>query len=240
MHDEITDLTPEAVWYRSPLSRAAVDRILAAPKLRLPIEEHTEALRLVLAKLADLAVFWSMQRPAKQSQSKSLSEAFEKLLAAHVAIHQEPGWPANMPPGLPAEWVSAMKVWQLSEFGPRKAAGRKTDALDAEMFPRLLAFFELTYNKRPSYTRGGPTLRFLTTFFVEMETTLARPQETGTMTYAMAKWTVPSEETLREKVRRFLPASLTEILPQALFTQILDPVDLTQVSGTSGRPDPLQ
>ena len=229
--DDITDFSPAATWRRSPLSRDAIDRVLASSRLKLPIKEHVEALRVVLAKLADMMVFESLTRPAAAANVKTLSKAFDELIEAFAKILREPGWTANPPPLPPSEWTSAMVSWKHKESVAAKKFGRKADNLDAVIYPHLLAFYALAYNRKASYTLNGPTIRFLIAFFVEMTAAFDVPQSDETFARAVARWKVPSPEYLREKVRTFIPVSLEDAVPEMLLTYMLNPFDLPSRGG---------
>ena len=231
MDDEVTDFSPAATWRRSPLSRDAVNRILASSRLKLSSEDHAEALRLVLAKLSDMMVLESLSRPVAAAKVKALSKAFDELIEACATIAGDPIWAANPPPLPPLEWTSAMISWKHRESVAAKKPGRKSDNLDLAIYPHLLAFFALAYKRKASYTLNGPTIRFLTAFFVEMAAAFNVPQSDETFARAVARWKVPSPEHLREKVRMFIPDSLADTVPEMLFTYMLDPFDLPSRGG---------
>ncbi len=216
MKVSLNDLTPETVWRCSPIKQDAVDRILKAAGIPLDGEEEdTEALQLTLAFIAYSSVSFALgARQATKAEREKVAVAFRHLIRAIESIR----FTAQASPEVPTDWGINMVEWIREKIVENPSAASRPPKTDNTLiYPQLLSYYCIAFNKHPTTGDTGPTARFLKTFFQEMKTGLEAVSWTLKEVPAYIKrpqlqslFEVPPPTTLRSKIRQNLASGTSK------------------------------
>lgn len=132
------------------------------------------------------------------------------------------------PPPLPPEWLNNSRTWirqAKSHLGKRKP-GRKESALNVSFYPWALAAFAVCFDKRPTDTIRGPTMRFANQILLRVREhriqklvlqTKDKPEwleaHGAGLKYMLRSWKVPDDESAKTAIKQALkrPSSPTAV-----------------------------
>ncbi len=165
------NMSMERIWNESPLSREDTKAIIAAPDLPIAISSiKIEILEGTLALFALAILEIGVQR---NSVTRNEWEDYRKHIAALIRLEVQTAMAINKPPPIPRDWLDSFALW-LNRNEPETQRGRPSSEMDELIFPKLLAYYSLVYNREPAATVGGPTERFVAEFFSRLRKGNAR------------------------------------------------------------------
>ena len=152
----------ERIWNESPLSREDTKAIISAPDLPIAIPSiSNEILEGTLALFALAILEIGVQR---DTITRKEWEDYREHTAALIRFEIQTAMAINKPPPIPKDWLKDSAIW-LHRNEPEAQRGRPSSKMDDLIFPKLLAYYSLVYNREPAATVGGPTERFAAEFF---------------------------------------------------------------------------
>lgn len=161
----------------SPLSREAVEAIIAAPRIPLAHDgTMAKAVHRAVQELGDrIALAASDNDPMTHKDYLAFLAAFERLKTVLFRVYREEkllGTEYRLygPPLPSPKWIERVEAWKEKEEA-RKAHSRgegPNEWLDAWFYPKALGLFRLAFNVEPKATPGGPAYLFVAAMFEGM------------------------------------------------------------------------
>lgn len=171
---DMLSLDPANVWARCPFSAAAIDRILAAPRLALRIApDDIEAFRVTFAHLTDHSVLHLVLQ-TKDATRAAFEPYINSLMSLLIERAKVKGY-RNGPPAPPKEWIEASVDWVRRTGDTAPTTGRAAESGRDAAFATMLSAYQFAFARSPSAAPGGPTFRFLNTFLIELRAAIADP-----------------------------------------------------------------
>lgn len=198
------DLSPSAVWQRSPLTREAIDRIIAAVKHDPGAEFPAELPRLVIATLAHWHYSISLEGREAEGSRRIAMDAYIAYAKAAAKI---PWWDQDPPPSPPAAFLEEMTRW-IERRPKEKGRGAPEDTFRGVVFWDLVAVIHSIFHRPATQTADGPTVRFITAYFREMNAFVMATNRTAetlldseAASVQAKRWEVPIAATIQGRVR---------------------------------------
>ncbi len=193
-HDEpeLSSFVPADIWYRCPLKRDQIRAILSAVGHPLAADGDEEALLLAIAKSIDHAYphILYLRRLIPDRIARNYMRGFIEFLKTYEDAAAQDF--RDAPPRVPSDWLEANKAWFAARTGNDGGRGRPGNVGDADFFKIMLAAYRLAFQREPSPSPTGPTLRFLRGICDALEVGIEQP-----------KWPRISDSMLIAGVRQY-------------------------------------
>ena len=190
-------LTFDEIWHDSPLVRAEIKQIIAAARLPIVLADPVEG--TIETTLAYIAGMTLKQGFFRDNVTIDEWNAIRDHFLGLFRIENQVAFVIDRPPSLPDDWLMEMNRW-LGKGPPEVKQGHPEIELDHVVFPLLLAFYAVVYDKSPAATINGPTERFVTEFFSCMRN----------ITTTHVEWFVKGTDPSRPDPSKIIPVTEDE------------------------------
>ncbi len=164
---------PMDEWWRalSPFTEAAADRILSSARKPTADPARDEmALRITVAAVSVSILTRIAKIPPPAAPKAFRADVVRMALRLGKALDAAQAREFAPPPVLPPEWVQQVVDWARKGL---QARGRPKCKASRIMYPALLNLFSLAYGVKPTHTKDGPAVRFLSVWLQETKAALA-------------------------------------------------------------------